>query len=316
MRLLLSCTSSGSALTDSFHLLQRSRSSSCVAHLLALLSAGSKTSSSLTAWTSLTQTATPLLFAVRKMECEEHYAYGALPPPGLADRCALKEVEAATARSISLMFAGTTVGAFLNLLVTTWEIKRWGVRAALVQQTFWPCLRNLCQIIGVRHGYRFGIVLIQVTQLITILGGGAGYMLAANTFLNDVVSDEERTAAFGVLSGFAMAGTALGYTVGGLAGDYINLAAPFEITFCLLVASTFFTAFFLPYIPPAKQVEATDGVTPKQSSANGGPLACLRIFVPRKIEDGRGRYWGLTLLGLGAFLGVLATAFVVRSTIP
>lgn len=138
-------------------------------------------------------------------------------------------------------------------------------------------------------------------------------MLAANTFLNDVVGDEERTGAFGVLSGVAMAGTALGYTVGGLAGDLIGPVAPFEITFGLLVASTFFTAFFLPYIPPATPEPAESDIGSKQAGSTGGPLACLRVFVPRKNDDGKGRYYGLTLLGLGAFLGVLATSFVVRA---
>ena len=108
------------------------------------------------------------------MECQDYYAHGVLPPPGLGDRCALKEVEAATAKSISIMFSGTTVAAFLNLLVTTWEIKRFGVRLALVHQTAWPALRVLCQASSVRHGGRLGVQLIQVTQLITILGGGAG----------------------------------------------------------------------------------------------------------------------------------------------
>jgi hypothetical protein len=116
-----------------------------------------------------------------------------------------------------------------------------------------------------------------------------------------------------------MAGTALGYTVGGLAGDYISPVAPFEITFCLLVASTLFTAFFLPYIPPATPAPAestVQGDGPKEAAVSGGPLACLRVFIPRKNDDGRGRYWGLTLLGLGAFMGVLATAFVVRNDDP
>jgi hypothetical protein len=68
----------------------------------------------------------------------------------------------------------TTASGFLNLLVTTAEIQRWGVRAALVQQTFWPCLRNIIQTISIKHGYRWGINLITYSQMITILGGGAG----------------------------------------------------------------------------------------------------------------------------------------------
>lgn len=129
-------------------------------------------------------------------------------------------------------------------------------------------------------------------------------MLAANTYISEVVAPEERTAAFGVLSGVAMAGTGFGYTVGGLAGDYISPAAPFEITFCLLVASTLFTGLFLPYIAPVKK----EGE--KKGFSLGAILGCLAVFVPRRREGQKGRYWGLTLLGLGTFLGVLATSFV------
>lgn len=59
-------------------------------------------------------------------------------------------------------------------------------------------------------GGRFGLTIVQTTQLITILGGGAGYMLAANSYIAQVVEAEERTAAFGVLAGVSMLGTALG----------------------------------------------------------------------------------------------------------
>lgn len=132
---------------------------------------------------------------------------------------------------------------------------------------------------------------------------------AVNNYVADLVSADERTGAFGVLSGVAMAGTAFGFTAGGLAGDYISAVAPFEITFCLLVGSTLFTGLFLPYIAPAPRPDASvDG----KPAARGGPLSCLAVFVPRRIEGHKGRYWGLTLLGLGAFMGVLATAFVVR----
>jgi hypothetical protein len=42
---------------------------------------------------------------------------------------------------IEPQFSGT-----LNLIVTTWEIKNWGLRTAIINQTFWPALRNLTQI--------------------------------------------------------------------------------------------------------------------------------------------------------------------------
>jgi hypothetical protein len=51
---------------------------------------------------------------------------------------------------------------------------------------------------------------MQSTQLITILGGGAGYLLSVNSYMAEVVEPEERTAAFGVLAGIAMLGVANG----------------------------------------------------------------------------------------------------------
>lgn len=75
-----------------------------------------------------------------------------------------------------------------------------------------------------------GVRIMQLTQYITILGGGAGYFLAgtlhfysskqvfhqlnclplANSYVAELIPPEERTAAFGVLQGVAMLGTATG----------------------------------------------------------------------------------------------------------
>lgn len=62
-----------------------------------------------------------------------------------------------------------------------------------------------------------GVRVIQLTQLITILGGGAGYILCVNTFAAVLVSPEERTATFGRLQGLQAFGTALG-----LVGEYFR----------------------------------------------------------------------------------------------
>jgi hypothetical protein len=183
---------------------------------------------------------------------------------------------------------------------------------------------------------------MQSTQLITILGGGAGYLLSVNSYMAEVVEPEERTAAFGVLAGIAMLGVAngtfqhnessayrsklsglAGYICGGLSNDLIGLSAPFEITFCLLVGSTIFTALCLPYVPPggfpvkpdpdAPTIENSTTEEPKKPESVFAFLHCLRIFLPAKYADGKGkgRFWGLPLLGFGAFWSVMATAYVV-----
>ncbi|KAJ7876617.1 hypothetical protein B0H13DRAFT_2054976 [Mycena leptocephala] len=227
-------------------------------------------------------TQTPILYAYRIFNCEEYYEDPSHPPyTGIGDACAITAVETSTAKDISLMIILGTFSGTANLLLTTWQIRNWGLRAAIVQQTFWPALRNLTQIYATFVGGRMGISIMQATQLITILGGGAGYMLAANSYIAEIVEPVERTAAFGVVAGMMMLGSALGYTAGGLANDLISISAPFEITFGLLVPESLF-AF----------------------------LACLTVFVPTRYAHGNGRFWGLTLLGLGAFGGTLATAYV------
>jgi hypothetical protein len=121
----------------------------------------------------------------------------------------------------------TTVSGFCNLILTRWYMARFGIRFALVMQTLFPCIRNLFQIWGLSRSGWFGIVIFQVsrtrilgskltwmiraenllirlhctqsTQLLTIFGGGLGYLLAANSYVAAVVEPEERTAAFGIL---------------------------------------------------------------------------------------------------------------------
>ncbi|KAJ7912124.1 hypothetical protein B0H13DRAFT_2660272 [Mycena leptocephala] len=266
-------------------------------------------------------TQTPILYAYRIFNCEEYYEDPSHPPyTGIGDACAITAVETSTAKDISLMIILGTFSGTANLLLTTWQIRNWGLRAAIVQQTFWPALRNLTQIYATFVGGRMGISIMQATQLITILGGGAGYMLAANSYIAEIVEPVERTAAFGVVAGMMMLGSALGYTAGGLANDLISISAPFEITFGLLVVSTLYTALLLPYIPPASHKTGTtsaDSIPPTDSgSASKKPeslfafLACLTVFVPTRYAHRTGRFWGLTLLGLGAFGGTLATAYV------
>ncbi|KAJ7859186.1 hypothetical protein B0H14DRAFT_2747401 [Mycena olivaceomarginata] len=233
--------------------------------------------------TTFAFTATPLIYAYRIFNCQEYYDDPTHPPyEGSGDACAVPTIESHTARDIAIMITLTTFSGTLNLIVTTWEIKNWGLRRAIINQTFWPALRNLTQIYA--------------TLLITILGGGAGYLLTVNSYMAEVAEPEERTAAFGVLAGVAMLGVANGYICGGLSNDYIGLSAPFEITFCLL--------------DPNSTTEDLSEEEPKKDASTFGFLRCLRIFLPAKYADGKGTFWGLPLLGFGAFWSVMATAYV------
>ncbi len=202
----------------------------------------------------------------------------------------------------------TTISGVLNLLTTGYVMKRWGIRCALITQTAWPMLRNVCQITATIIGGNVGIFIFQVTQLITILGGGAGYILCANSFVSAVVSAEERTGAFGQLQGVCMAGTAVAFTLGGLAGQYISPAAPFIITLCLLGVSTLLSYVILPYIPPVEDKD--DGKPGAKKKGVMSFFEPLKVFSPRILWNGS-KYWGVTFLGIGAFCAVLASAYVV-----
>ncbi len=57
-----------------------------------------------------------------------------------------------------------------------WFIKRLGPKAALFIQTAGPAVRILIQVIGALVGGRSGIIIFQLSQLIGIIGGPAGYM--------------------------------------------------------------------------------------------------------------------------------------------
>lgn len=90
-------------------------------------------------------------------------------------------------------------------------IKRWGVKAALFQQTGWAALRNLCQIYAMTVGGARGIRIIEVTQFFNVPGGGGGAQLAANAFIAILAAPEDRTALFGTLTGVGMFGAAIGF---------------------------------------------------------------------------------------------------------
>ncbi|KAJ7055857.1 hypothetical protein C8F01DRAFT_1157924 [Mycena amicta] len=261
-------------------------------------------------------TATPIIYAYRVFNCEEYYASPAHPPyTGTGDACAVPEIEATTAQDIGVMGVLATFSGTLNLLLTTWQIRHWGLRSALVQQTLWPALRSVSQIYATSIGGQRAITIMQSVQLITILGGGLGYSLSVNSYITELVEPEERTAAFGVLAGINMLGTAIGYVAGGLAGSLISIAAPFEIAFCLLAASTIYTRLVLPYVPPTAPTLSSDSKKPFTSKITSiiSSFSALGVFRPTTYVTPGGTskwYYGLTLLAFGTFAGGLATGIV------
>jgi hypothetical protein len=240
------------------------------------------------------------------MTCDAYYSRHPKPSPGLLDRCSVHEIEANTSYAVALLSASTTAFGVINLFVAGWSIKQYGVKTALLIQAFWPAVRLAVQNIGVMTGGEKGILIIQCSQIITIIGGPVGYILTLNTYITEITAHEERTGALGRLQGTTMFGTAIAYLAGGLISDAFGIIAPFRVTLILFLASCVYIFFLLPWIPPNQSISRTSKGLVKYF----GPL---RTFAPQKwvLLDGRTQVqYGALLLGAGVSLGILATGYI------
>jgi MFS family permease len=240
------------------------------------------------------------------MTCEAYYTTHAEPAPG-SDRCGNHEIEAGTARAVSLLGASTTLFGILNLFVTGWTMKKFGIKAALLISVFWPAVRLAIQNIGVMVGGGKGIIIVQSSQIITILGGPSGYLLALNSYVTEIIEPGERTGSLGKLQGCSFLGTASAYLAGGLISDAFGIIWPFRVTLGLFLTSCLYVFLFLPWLRPHKDMstQATTGI-----AKFFGPL---KLFTPQRWILRSGvieTEYGTILLAIGVFLGVLATGYI------
>ncbi|TXT04284.1 hypothetical protein VHUM_04171 [Vanrija humicola] len=249
-----------------------------------------------------------LTYSFRVFTCDAYYEEEGHEWNGVGDRCDAGPVLNRVAKSVSLMGALITGSMFFNLFLTTWFIDRFGIKAALFQQTIWGAFRNLCQIYAISIGGSRGIWIIQFTQLFNLIGGAGGSQLAANAYIDALSSEEERTGNFGRISGVFMLGAGIGSTIGGLAEQWGGLIRPFQCAFFLLVFCTVYGFLFLPYVPPAHGASKTK---------RPGMLAPLAVFIPRTVtittpegSTTTKKDYNVFLLGLGTFVSVLATWYV------
>ena len=145
---------------------------------------------------------------------------------------------------------------------------------------------------------------MQSSQIITILGGPAGYILALNSYVTEISAHAERTGALGQLQGCSFLGSALAYLVGGLIAGQFGIVWPFRVTLGLFVTSSFYVALSLPWLPHHKSTSTQVGL-----SKFFGPLKTL---APQRWTTGSGKVqtqYGAILLAVGAFLAVLATGY-------
>lgn len=251
-----------------------------------------------------------LIYVFRLMTCEAYYeTHSGTSRLFEGDRCSIPEIEAGTARAVSLLGCSTTFFGVANLFITGQAIKRYGVKSALAFQVLWPAARLAVQNIGVRIGGSNGIIVVQCSQLITVVGGPVGYLLALNTYVAEVAQHRERTGYLGILQGCNMFGAAVGFLLGGILADVFSIITPFQVTLGLFLASTVYVLVFLPWIAPREEERA----------ATKGQTALRRAFGPLKsimptdwvLKDGRiRREYGPPILAAGVFLAVLATGYI------
>ncbi|KAG7406501.1 major facilitator superfamily domain-containing protein [Fusarium sp. MPI-SDFR-AT-0072] len=256
---------------------------------------------------SFSFTQVPLFYVFHLMTCDSFYETHP-PYDGPGDRCSRDEIAAGTATQYSILGMSTTFCGTLNLFVAGWTSKKFGPRAALLCQILIPAARVVTQILGVVAGGEKGMIIIQATQLITILGGPAGYILVVNVIAGEVVEPIRRTAVFGQLQGAIMLGQAIGYLSGGMIGDAIDIRAPFDVAFISFILAGIYVWCALPYISPDSM---SNGGKNGQKGVSGF-LAPLRILTPQRLRlaDGRvKKHFGVIFLCSGIFVSVLATGY-------
>ncbi|KAK4221981.1 6-hydroxy-D-nicotine oxidase [Podospora fimiseda] len=257
---------------------------------------------------SFSYTQTPILYVFSQMQCQVYYE---THPPWTGDpslRCLRDEIAAGTATQFSLLGMSTTFFGTINLFVAGWMARSYGPKRALLVQTFVPALRVATQILGVMAGGRAGMVIIQCTQVITIVGGPVGYILVINVLAGELVLQSRRTVVFGMLQGCFMVGQGLGYICGGIIGDTWGIRRPFEVAFCSFILSTIYAAISVPYISPETLYDG------KKDQTKGflQLFAPLKVLVPQRILLQNGAikmHYGVLLLCSGVFLGVVATGY-------
>ena len=120
------------------------------------------------------------------MACDAYYTEHNISHPPV-DRCALREIESRTAREVAVIGMSTTLFGVPNLLVAAWCIKTIGVKKALLIQVFTAAVRLAIQNVGAMTGGNRGILIMQASQIITIIGGPNEYVLALNSFITELV---------------------------------------------------------------------------------------------------------------------------------
>ncbi|ODN80897.1 hypothetical protein L202_03025 [Cryptococcus amylolentus CBS 6039] len=252
-------------------------------------------------------TDTTLLYAFKRMICDEYYKDHEWDHTG-RHKCSVPAVAASYARSYSLAIGIMTVAAVVSVFATNSLITKYGPRKVFTLQPVSLFLCILIQTYGLSVGGLTGVHILQWSGLVYLFGSGAGLRIASNVLITRLVSEEERTGAFGVIDGMFKIGTALGYAFDGYLYDTYGLYAPFKTGLAMSVICIIVALLILPEVPETAQVS--------QESPSESLISPLKVFMPRKNHGPSGRRggldWNVTLLGLGIFFTVMVTGYFPR----
>jgi hypothetical protein len=95
--------------------------------------------------------------------------------------------------------------------------------------------------------------------------------------------------------------------VGGNIGDAFGVRRPFEVSLAIQGSLLIYNFFFTPYIDPKT---LSDGKS--QPKGTGALFGQLGVLVPQRLRLASGKmtkHWGVLCLGIGIFIGCLATGF-------
>ncbi|MCL5971278.1 MAG: MFS transporter, partial [Firmicutes bacterium] len=142
-------------------------------------------------------------------------------------------------------------------------------------------------------------------------GVGAGaFIPAANALVGDLVPDQRRGSAFGLLSSASMGGFALGPFIGGIMGNFFGLRAPFGLGAILAFLAT--VAVFQG-MPPIGRQHRTRPETNRKIGHLGRPLWTLYLinFGWTGLVGMYDTVWSLYMKSLGASNLVIGLSFTL-----
>ncbi|WVQ73766.1 hypothetical protein IAR50_003346 [Cryptococcus sp. DSM 104548] len=252
-------------------------------------------------------TDTTLLYAYKRMICDEYYKDHEWDHTG-RHKCSVPDVAASYARSYSLSIGIMTVSAIVSVFATNSFITKYGPRKVFILQPVFLFLCILIQTYGLSVGGITGVHILQWSGLVYLFGSGAGLRIASNVLITRLVSEDERTGAFGVIDGMFKIGTALGYAFDGYLYDTYGLYAPFKTGLAMSIICIIVALLILPEVPETARASQE---TPSESF-----ISPLKVFLPRKRHGSSGRRggldWNVTLLGLGIFFTMMVMGYFPR----